>query len=197
MSSVPEATDWRARLRRAAAPAWWTQARGQGARHWQRLAPRERRLVSWAGAVATIALVWVFAVEPAWQTVTRLGTGLPALRAQAAQVDALLAEARTLQGATAGGIATDTLPAELADSLRRAGLADTVRLSETDGDTWTARVDAAPIAPLMTWLQDLPFVLRVQPVGVALSRPAGDDGRPQSGVVSGDIELAHVAGEAR
>ena len=196
MNDTTTRPGWRERLRRPATPAWWTQTRAQATRHWQRLAPRERRLLSWAGAIAAIALVWTLGIEPAWQTVTRLGTGLPALRAQAAQVDALIAEARTLQGAAAQGEATGDMPTELADSLRRAGLAEVVTLTAADANTWTAEVSAAPIEPLMRWLQDLPFALRMQPVTVELDRPVGDDGRPRSGVVSGAVSLAPAAPEA-
>lgn len=196
MTDTTTRPGWRERLRRPATPAWWTQARGQTARHWQRLAPRERRLVCCAGAIAAIALVWTLGVEPAWQTVTRLGTGLPALRAQAAQVDALIAESRTLQGSAAAGQAVDDLALELTDSLRRAGLAESVTLTQADAGTWTAEVDAAPIEPLMRWLQDLPFTLRLQPAAVELTRPAGEDGRARSGVVSGAVTLAAARTEA-
>ncbi len=181
--------------RRLQQPAWLVQARAQATRRWQRLAPRERRLLSWGAAVGAIALTWVLAIEPAWQTVDRLGTSLPALRAQVAQVDAVLAEARTLQAAPGTALVGGDTLADITDSLRMAGIADQATVTAADADTWQVELQAAPIEPLMRWLQDLPFTQRLQPVTLDLARPVGDDGRPRAGLVSGSLSLARAGAE--
>ena len=82
---------WRASQQRYA-PAVHRARQG-----WQALAPRERRLVLCAGAVLGAALVWTLLIEPPLKTLNQYRDELPKLRAQAAQVADLTAQADLLR----------------------------------------------------------------------------------------------------
>ncbi|WZB61168.1 type II secretion system protein GspM [Achromobacter xylosoxidans] len=82
---------WRASQQRYA-PAVHRARQG-----WQALAPRERRLVQCAGAVLGAALVWTLLIEPPLKTLNQYRDELPKLRAQAAQVADLTAQADLLR----------------------------------------------------------------------------------------------------
>ncbi|MGE4337319.1 MAG: type II secretion system protein GspM [Pigmentiphaga sp.] len=180
-----------------AAPAWWLGLRRQWDQSWQRLAPRERRLVALAATVAGLAIVWLLLFEPAWQSVNRWRSALPQLSAQAAQLDAILREARDLQRQAGKGQADASGMAEaLDDSLLRAGLADVATLSQPAADRWTVALEHAPVVPTLEWLQTLPFELRLQAEGASLQRSADADGRLLAGRLSGEIQLLLPAGAA-
>jgi general secretion pathway protein M len=67
--------------------------------HWSRLAPRERRLVTVAGALLGVCLLWFLAVAPAWRTLREVPPQREALEQQLQQMQALAAEAQTLRAA--------------------------------------------------------------------------------------------------
>lgn len=157
---------------------------------WQRLAPRERRLVSLAATVVAAAAVWLLLLEPALKTVTRLQATLPALRAQAAQVDVIIAEAQGLSREAGIGATLAPSTAALTDSLRRAGLIDTATLDALDSRTWEVGFAQTPMEPILLWLRDLPFELRLRATRADLGRSAGDDGKPVAGLVSGAVTLS-------
>ncbi|MCK9509902.1 MAG: type II secretion system protein M [Pigmentiphaga sp.] len=180
-----------------AAPSWWLGLRRQWDRSWQRLAPRERRLVILAAAVAGLALVWLMLFEPAWQAVNRWRSALPQLSAQAAQLDAVLRETRELQRQAGRGQADASgMAGALEESLLRAGLADVATLSQPAADRWSVALEQAPVLPTLEWLQALPFELRLQAEGVSLQRSADADGRVLAGRLSGEIQLRLPAGAA-
>jgi len=67
-------------------------------REWWVGLSRRERIATIAAVVLTLAaLLFLLGIEPAWRTRARLATELPALRAQAAQVEALRLEARRLK----------------------------------------------------------------------------------------------------
>src|SRR5690606_25648363 len=71
-------------------PGWAAQATRSAAAGWRRLSPRERRLVQLAGALVLASFVWLVALQPALEAVRRLSGLLPGLRADAAQLDAVI-----------------------------------------------------------------------------------------------------------
>lgn len=171
-------------------PPWLLQARRTAAGHWARLAPRERRLVSLAAAVAGLTLVWLLLLEPALQATQRLRQSLPALRAQAAQVDAVVREARTLQRQGGGAATPQALQSDLEASLAMAGLTDVASIAALEPGQWQVTVQQAPAQALIQWLQSLPFELRIQASHVTLHRPTRDNGAVLSGMLSGTVTLA-------
>lgn len=99
-------------MNREAMLQWWLQRE-----------PRERSALAAAAAVALIALIYLVLIDPAASASERLRRSLPALRAQAAQLDGLLAEVRALRAkpAVAGATGPDT-PSALEHSLAASGL---------------------------------------------------------------------------
>ncbi len=174
-----------------AAPQAWTSARQRASREWQRLAPREQRLVSLAALVAGAALLWMLAFEPAWNSVQTLRDRLPQLRAQSAQLDTILTEIRELQaGTTSGALPVAEVPAALEDSLRRAGLDATATVSQATPDTWDVHLNEAPVSPVLQWLQTLPYELRLATPQVELARAENAEGRQLAGRLTGRIVVA-------
>jgi general secretion pathway protein M len=176
-------------------PGWALQASRTGAAHWHRLSPREKRLAGLAGVVVMTALIWVMALQPAMQTVERLGTALPRLRADAARLDAVIREARQLSAASRPQVLTaGQTPQALREALEQAGLAQTASVILASAGTWQILLDRAPVQEALAWLQDMPFVLRLQATEVSLHRSVDEQGRMLSGVVSGSITVVLPAG---
>ncbi|WP_447981449.1 type II secretion system protein GspM [Achromobacter kerstersii] len=74
------------------------------------LAPRERRLVTGAGALLGAAVVFVTLIEPPLNTMRKLQAELPVLRGQAATVADLTTQARTLRQRSAAPSASMPSP---------------------------------------------------------------------------------------
>lgn len=72
-------------------------AREAARARWQRLAPRERQLLSVAGALAVVALLWFVAIAPAWRTLREVPAQREALEAQLQQMQGMAAEAQALR----------------------------------------------------------------------------------------------------
>lgn len=170
--------------------AWLRQTRRTALVHWQRLAPREQRLARLGATVVLLALVWLVLLEPAWQTTTRLRTALPPLRAQAAQLDAVIQEAQELKRqAGSDAAAPAQMQPALQASLAQAGLGAVATATTLSDKQWQVDLEHAPAEAVVLWLQGLPFELRVQATEVALQRPTGENGRPLAGMVSGTVSL--------
>jgi len=181
---------WRQRLRELRKPEWLDQTQRNAGLYWQRLAPRERRLVRLAAVVVAAALIWLVLLEPAIETTNRLRTNLPTLRAQAAQVEVVIAEARELgrQAGTGATFAPSTTA--LVGSLRRAGLEATTTVIALDAVNWEITFAGASMEAILLWLRDVPFELRLRATEADLSRSPGEDGQPVAGLVSGTATLA-------
>jgi general secretion pathway protein M len=160
-------------------------------RRWSRLAPRERRLVSICGAVIGIALIYLVLIEPAWTIYRRLQVQLPLLRTQAATVDALTREARSLQRVSSGKMTPAETRVALADSLRQAGLVGTLEDIPPTPDTAAAdggiqvSVEQVSASTLLQWLQSAPAQTRLRLAQVELERPTDENNRLLVGKASG------------
>ena len=171
-------------------------------RRWNRLAPRERRLLLAAGLVAGIALVFLLFVEPAWTRSSRLERQLPLLRTQAARVDALTAEARSLQRVRSGKMTVEETRRTLAESLERAGIvAEVTSAPPPEGQTSEAiqvSFDEVQASNLMQWLASVPGQTRLQLAEAELERPADENGRLLTGKASGVLIFVPAdAGQGR
>ncbi len=166
--------------------------RGQASAWWKERTAQERMLLRTCAIVIIVALVWTQALRPALNTIEQSRELLPRLHTEAAQVDALILEAQTLQRSQAGKIDPATLPQSLRASLRRAGLEESATLSETSQPSnrssrqWEITFANANAARVMEWLAGLPYLLRLQTQAVELAR-ANIDGRDRPGHVSGRI----------
>lgn len=173
-------------------------------RRWARLAPRERRLMSVCGAVIATALVYLVLIEPAWTSYRRLQVQLPLLRTQAATVDALTLEARSLQRVSSGKMTPAETRIALADSLRQAGLAGTLEDIPPTPDTAAAdggiqvSVEQVSATTLMQWLQSVPAQTRLRLAQVELERPMDENNRLLVGKASGQLLFVpSTPGQAR
>ncbi len=168
-------------------------------RRWARLAPREQRLLGVGGIVIALSLIFLTMVEPAWTQYRRLQTQLPLLRTQAATVDALTTEARSLQRITGGKMSATETRQALIDSLQRAGLAATVEDAQASGTEGALEVavDQVSATSLMQWLESVPAQTRLQLTDAELERPTGENGRLLTGKITGVLRLAPPAGQAR
>lgn len=158
---------------------------------YQALAPRERRLLAGAALLLGAALVFVTLIEPPLNTMRKLHAELPALRAQAATVADLTAQAQALRRRAAAPAAALPAPAELGASLERAGLpAAQWTLGEPEaGPGVLLTLKEAPASALLRWLDGgaRDWGLAVQQV--ELTRAANAYGRPLPGLVNGKVVL--------
>ncbi|KGD92445.1 general secretion pathway protein GspM [Achromobacter sp. RTa] len=159
---------------------------------YQALAPRERRLLAGAGLALGAALAFVGLIEPPLNTMRKLHAELPALRAQAATVADLSAQAMTLRSRSATPAGTVPPAAELAASLERAGLpAAQWTLGEPEaGPGVLLTLAQAPSSALLRWLDGAARDWGLAVRRVDLARAANAHGRPLPGLVNGKVELA-------
>ena len=150
---------------------------------WSGLAQRERVMTAGAGIVVAAAVVYIAAVEPAWRERARLLRDLPQLHEQAAQVDALRAEALALgAGNRVAPVAADRVAVE--QSLARAGLAGSVK---GDGSALEVTVRGAAAQAWFAWLDGFVRESHLRVVRVRVTRTA------TSGLIDVDAGFAASA----
>jgi general secretion pathway protein M len=151
-------------------------------RFWAERAPRERAILALGGGVLAVALLFWLAIEPAWSGYRVLERNLPQLRAQAAQLEALLTEVKTLkarpQVATLSAAEARTA---VEKSLAARGLKATRIVPLTDGDLQMTFANV-PYAAWTIWLSATERELGARAVSVT----ANSTGTPGNA----DIELA-------
>ncbi len=178
-------------------PAWQARlddVRQRARAFWLQRTLRERRLLTVAAVLIGIWLLWAVAVRPALDTVAQSRQALPALRADAAKVQALIIEAQALQRGRAAVQDAESVQAALEASLQRAGLpqARVERLADDAKDSaarWAVHVEEVSATRLVDWVGSLAFLLQLETRLVDLSR-AQVDGRERAGLLSGKVELA-------
>src|SRR5215467_1698139 len=149
---------------------------------WAERSPREKSILLSGFAVVLAALIYLLTIEPAFSGIARLERGLPQTRAQAAKLDALLAEVKNLRSrAPVAVLSPQETRTAVEKSLASAGLkaARVVPLSDGDLQLTFANV---PFAGWATWLASVERELG----GRATSVTANATGTP--GNV--DVELA-------
>lgn len=148
---------------------------------WAQRAPRERLWIAAGGALVGAALIFLLAIEPAWVGTQRLERSLPATRAASAQLDALLAEARSLRERPAVAVAAGDWRALIEQSASRAGLKPTRLAAGAEGE-WQLAFTGVPYAAWSTWLAEFERASGAKVVAVR-ARAAATPG-------SADIELS-------
>ncbi|HTT11876.1 MAG TPA: type II secretion system protein M [Burkholderiaceae bacterium] len=149
---------------------------------WAERSPREKSVLLAGCAIIIASIVYLVTIEPAVTGITRLERGLPQTRAQAAKLDALLAEVKSLRGrAQVATLSPQETRAAVEKTLAGAGLkaARVVPLSDGDLQLTFANV---PYAAWAMWLASVERELG----GRATSVTATTTGTP--GNV--DVELA-------
>ncbi|MNX61684.1 General secretion pathway, M protein [compost metagenome] len=175
-----------ARLRKAVDPTL-TRARLR----FQALAPRERRLVTGAGALLGVAVVFVTLIEPPLNTMRKLQAELPLLRGQAAAVTDLTTQARALRQRSAAPVASLPTQTEVGASLKRAGLPAAMWTLGTpeSGKGLQLTFNQAPSSALLPWLDGAGQDWGLSTQQVELTRATNPNGRPLPGLVNGHVTL--------
>jgi general secretion pathway protein M len=138
---------------------------------WVGLGRRERLMTALAGSFAALAILYLVALEPAWNARTRLAAELPRLRAQAAEVDALAQEAKRL---ASRGVAADSAGAArvaLEQGLARSNLGG-VRVAVLDERRLTVSASGVPVTQWLAWTEEAARESRLRIAAVRISRTA-------------------------
>lgn len=150
-------------------------------RFWSERAPREKAILAAGAAVVLAALLYLLLIDPAASGIQRLTRTLPGLRAQAAQLQSLLAEASALKGRPqAASIPAAQLRTTLDQSLAKAGLKAT-RIHALSDTEYQISFAGVPYAGWTSWLAESERTLGARAVSVNATR-ANDAG-------TADIEL--------
>lgn len=119
---------------------------------WNEREPREKTILSLLALVVGVALVFLLLIEPAATGITRLERGLPQARAQAAQLDALLAEVKSLKArAQVATVTAQEARGAIEKSLAAAGLKASRIVPLSDGDLQLTFANV-PYAAWATWV---------------------------------------------
>jgi general secretion pathway protein M len=149
---------------------------------WNERAQREKVMIASAVGLVVLSLIYLMLIEPAATGIARLTRGLPAQRAQAARLDALLSEVKSLKGR--GQVATLTAGearAAIEKSLATAGLKAARIVPLADGDMQLT-FSSVPYATWAQWLAGVERELGAR-AGSATINATSTPG-------SADIELA-------
>ncbi|HRK57764.1 MAG TPA: type II secretion system protein M [Burkholderiaceae bacterium] len=102
---------------------------------WMERAPREKNVLLLLGLIVAIAVAVLVLIEPAATGIQKLERGLPQTRAQAAQLEALLAEVKSLKSrAQVATVSAQEARGAIEKSLSAAGLKATRVVPLSDGD---------------------------------------------------------------
>ncbi len=181
-------------LERLISPVWrarWRDLRRHALTRWQRMSSREQHLVQILAAVLVVWLILQILILPAWREVVRHGNALPTLRAEVAQVDALIQESLALGQQRGAQIAPDTIDAELAASWRMATIGTAPALTRGPGlpSAWTLTFEHAQATALIDWLAYGPAALRLSVRELNMTRDRDAQNKPIAGRVSGILRL--------
>jgi general secretion pathway protein M len=151
---------------------------------WSERVPRERAVLAIGGGLLLVVVLYLIAIEPAWTGIARLERSLPQQRSTAAELEALLAEVKTMKERPAVAMmsAADARAA-LEGSLTRAGLKATRIVPLSEGDMQLTFADV-PIGRWAPWLASIERELGARATAVTLT---GRDATP--GNVDVDLAL--------
>jgi general secretion pathway protein M len=136
---------------------------------WAERAPRERAVLMLGGFLLLAVVIYLVAIEPAWTGIARLQKSLPQQRANAAELEALLAEVKALKGrpAVATMSAGDARSA-LESSLGKTGLKAARIVPLSDGDIQLQFSDV-PVSKWAPWLASVERELGARSTAVTVT----------------------------
>jgi general secretion pathway protein M len=136
---------------------------------WSERAPRERAVLLLGGVLLVAAIVYLVAIEPAWTGIARLERSLPQQRANAAELEALLAEVKALKGRPAiATMSAGDARSALEGSLSRAGLKAARIVPLSDGDIQLQFSDV-PVSRWAPWLANVERELGARSTAVTVT----------------------------
>ncbi len=119
---------------------------------WQERAPREKTVLVLLALVVALALIVLLLVEPAATGIGKLERSLPQTRAQAAQLEALLSEVKSLKArAQVATVSAQEARGAIEKSLAAAGLKAARIVPLSDGDIQLTFANV-PYAEWALWL---------------------------------------------
>lgn len=140
--------------------------------YWSERAPRERRLLTAGAAFLLLVVFYLVLVDPAASGIRRLERLLPQTHAQAEELEALVAEAKSLRSAApAAAPGAADARAAVASSLDAAGLKAAHTVPLANGDMRLSFVDV-PFAKWASWLATAERTLGVHAVTVTAKATA-------------------------
>jgi len=151
---------------------------------WVGLSRRERIAVLSAAALVVLAVVYLAGIEPAWRARSRLAADLPRLRAEAAELDQLAAEAATLKLRIRTLESPEQTRAALTRLLAEKGVAGAQLRDE--GERIVVSAKRTEVAGWLAWLKDASSQL---PLRIAAARIA----RVGAGLVDAEVTLMPAA----
>jgi len=132
---------------------------------WQGLARRERRLITAAAAIITVAVLWLAVLAPALHTLQRAPVQIDAAEAQLQTMQRLAAEARELRAVTP--VSTEQAANVLKAATARLG--DKARLS-VQGDRAVLTLAGVSSVALRDWLSEARSGARARTIEANLAR---------------------------
>jgi general secretion pathway protein M len=150
---------------------------------WAERAPRERSILLVGGSLLLAVVAYLVLIEPAWTGIGRLEKSLPPQRANAAELDALLGEVKSLKARPqVATVSASESRGALEASLARAGLKAARIVPLADGDVQMT-FSNVPYSSWAPWLAGIERELGARATAVNVT---GKDATP--GNV--DVELA-------
>ena len=151
---------------------------------WAERAPRERMILGVGGTVLLIVLLYLMLIEPAWSGINRLERSLPQQRAQAAELDALLGEVKSMKSQPqVAMVSPSEVKGAIEASLARAGLKAARMVPLSDGDMQLTFANV-PYGTWASWLAGIERELGARTTSLVVT---GKDATP--GNVDAELAL--------
>lgn len=140
---------------------------------WLERAPRERMILAAGVLLLLLAVLYLMLIEPAFTGIRRLERSLPQQRAQAAEIEALLAEVKTLRSRPqAATVSPAEVRGAIEASLGRSGLKASRMVPLADGDMQLGFTDV-PFGAWALWLAGIERELGARTTSVVVNgKPA-------------------------
>jgi len=130
----------------------WNELKRAASNFWNERNKRERNMLSAAAVVIVLGLLYALLIDPALSGRRDLERKLPALRQQAAEVQALAKEASAL-GSKAAAPVPEVTRESIENSLSRKGIkSQSVALT---GDLLRIQLNGASFSGLVDWLEEM------------------------------------------
>ncbi|MEO6921691.1 MAG: type II secretion system protein GspM [Collimonas sp.] len=153
--------------------------------YWAQRNQRERRLLSAAGVLILLAVIYLLLLDPALSGRSRLQKDLPALRQQAAELQSLTTKAVSLSGQMAERPASPLNKEAVESALKSKGLS--AQSVTPNGDMAKVQLSSVAFAGLLDWLDDVQKNSQWQVVDANVTALGG--ATPQPGIVNATVTL--------
>ncbi|CAN7494157.1 type II secretion system protein GspM [Pseudomonas solani] len=167
----------------------WREQTAQARQRWQRLGPRDRRILRLAALVLPPMLLWFALIDPSLARIEHWQAELPRLRAQAQTLEAVLAEVQGPAALAPGA----SLEALLRQGLDDNGLAGHYQL-RAEGPHWRLELQGAPAQGVMDWLLGVTPGLPLELRQVQLRRDGGTQSEQTDARLSGVVGMEQAPG---